>query len=184
MMAWLTASSGYLHLLAGMIVAGAGAGLVTVPLASTAVGVVPSAKAGTASGINATARQVGLAAGVAAPGAVLTTRTQQSVAAQLGHTSLAGQAAHIASGVSASSAPAASVPPGLGPAATRLITQAVRTGFADGLNEILIVGAVVAFAAAVLSLLLIRHRDFVPPPTAPASPQAESAVTLPAPTTG
>jgi EmrB/QacA subfamily drug resistance transporter len=184
MMAWLTASSGYLHLLPGMIVSGAGAGLVTVPLASTAVGVVPVAKAGTASGINATARQVGLAAGVAALGAILTTRTQQTVAAQLGHTSLAGQAAHIAGRVGASSAPAASVPPGLGPAAARLITQAVRTGFTDGLNEILVIGAVVAFAAAVFSLLLIRARDFVPPPTAPAGPQPEPAVTEDAPTTG
>ena len=165
MMAWLTVSSGYLHLLPGMIVAGAGAGLVTVPLASTAVGVVDLAKAGTASGINATARQVGLAAGVAALGAVLTTRTKQAVAAQLGRTALAGQAAHIASGVGASSAPAASVPPGLGPAAARLVIQAVSAGFADGLNEILIIGAAVAFAAAVLSLLLIRGRDFVPPPT-------------------
>jgi EmrB/QacA subfamily drug resistance transporter len=184
MMAWLSASSGYLHLLPGMIVSGAGAGLVTVPLASTAVGVVSPAKAGTASGINATARQVGLAAGVAVLGAVLTTRIQQTVAAQLGHTSLAGQAAHIASGVGASSAPAASVPPGLGPAAARLVTQAVRAGFTDGLNEILIIGAVTAFAAAVLSLLLIRHRDFVPPPTAPASPRPEPAVIDGAPTTG
>jgi hypothetical protein len=75
-------------------------------------------------------------------------------------------------------------PAGLGPAAARLVTQAVRTGFTDGLNEILIIGAVVAFAAAVLSLLLIRGRDFVPPPTAPAGPQAEPAVTEGAPTTG
>jgi EmrB/QacA subfamily drug resistance transporter len=173
LMAWLSASSGYLHLLAGMIVSGAGAGLVTVSLASTAVGVVPVSKAGTASGINATARQVGLAAGVATLGALLTARTQQTVAAQLGHTSLAAQAAHIAAGVGASSAPAASVPPGLGPAAARLVIQAVRAGFADGLNEILIIGAVVAFAAAALSLLLIRRRDLVPRTTAPAGPPAE-----------
>jgi predicted MFS family arabinose efflux permease len=183
MMAGLTATSGYLHLLPGMIVAGAGAGLVTVPLASTAVGVVDAAQAGTASGMNATARQVGLAAGVAALGAVLTTRTQQAVAAQLGRTALAGQAARIASGVGASSRPAASVPPGAGPAAARLIAQAARNGFTDGLNEILIIGAAVAFAAAVASLLLIRGRDFVRPP-APAGPQAEQAVAEGAPTTG
>jgi EmrB/QacA subfamily drug resistance transporter len=175
MMAWLTASSGYPHLLPGMIVAGAGAGLVTVPLASTAVGVVDVSRAGTASGMNATARQVGLAAGVAALGAVLTTRTKQAVATQLAHTALAGQAAHIASGVGASSTPAASVPPGLRPAASRLITQAVRAGFADGLNEILIIGATVAFAAALLSLLLIRARDFVPPPMSPMSPMSPAS---------
>ena len=34
----LTAGSGWTHLIPGLIVAGAGAGLVNVPLASTAVG--------------------------------------------------------------------------------------------------------------------------------------------------
>ena len=46
---------------------GIGAGLINVPLASTAVGVVPPERAGMASGINSTLRQVGIATGVAAP---------------------------------------------------------------------------------------------------------------------
>ena len=58
------------HLIPGFIVAGIGAGLVNVPLASTAVGVVEPARAGMASGINATLRQVGIATGVAALGAI------------------------------------------------------------------------------------------------------------------
>jgi EmrB/QacA subfamily drug resistance transporter len=58
------------HLIPGFIVAGIGAGLVNVPLAQTAVGVVEPARAGMASGINATFRQVGIATGVAALGAV------------------------------------------------------------------------------------------------------------------
>jgi EmrB/QacA subfamily drug resistance transporter len=58
------------HLIPGFIVAGIGAGLVNVPLAQTAVGVVEPARAGMASGINATFRQVGIATGVAALGAI------------------------------------------------------------------------------------------------------------------
>ena len=58
------------HLIPGFIVAGIGAGLVNVPLASTAVGVVEPARAGMASGINSTFRQVGIATGVAALGAI------------------------------------------------------------------------------------------------------------------
>ena len=58
------------HLLPGFIVAGVGAGLVNVPLASTAVGVVEPARAGMASGINSTFRQVGIATGIAALGAI------------------------------------------------------------------------------------------------------------------
>jgi len=53
-----------------MIVAGVGAGLVNVPLASTAVAVVEPARAGMASGVNATFRQVGIATGIAALGAI------------------------------------------------------------------------------------------------------------------
>jgi EmrB/QacA subfamily drug resistance transporter len=74
LMTGLTVASNWTHLTAGLIIAGLGTGLVTVPLASTAVGVVDIARAGMASGINATARQVGLATGVAVLGSILTTR--------------------------------------------------------------------------------------------------------------
>jgi hypothetical protein len=97
---------------------------------------------------------------------------QDSVAGQLAHTALAGQAARIADGISASSTPAGAAA-GLAPAAARVVAQAVRAGFADGLNEILIITAVVAFVAAILSLVLIRARDFVPPPSAPSSAESE-----------
>src|SRR6185437_11773878 len=70
LMRGLTAASGWTHLLAGMVVAGVGAGLVNVPLVSTAVGVVEPARAGMASGINSTLRQVGIATGVAGLGSI------------------------------------------------------------------------------------------------------------------
>jgi len=38
--------------------------------------------------------------------------------------------------------------------------HAVRVGFISGLNEILLVGASLALVAAVLTLLLIRSKDF------------------------
>ena len=62
--------SGWTTLLAGFIVGGIGIGLVNAPLASTAVGVVPRAQAGMASGINNTFRQVGISTGIAALGAI------------------------------------------------------------------------------------------------------------------
>ena len=105
------------HLIPGFIVAGIGAGLINVPLASTAVGVVEPARAGMASGINSTLRQVGIATGVAGLGAIF---------------------AHQAAGA-----------------------QRPLTGFVDGLNAILLIGAVLALVAAATSLVLIRRRDFV-----------------------
>jgi len=67
----IDAASTWTHLVPGMIVAGIGAGFVNVPLAATAVGVVEPARAGMASGINTTFRQVGTATGVAVLGTVI-----------------------------------------------------------------------------------------------------------------
>ena len=66
-----------------MIVAGIGAGLVNVPLAATAIGIVEPARAGMASGVNTTFRQVGTATGVAALGAIFATQVRSTVTAQL-----------------------------------------------------------------------------------------------------
>ena len=117
-----------------MIVSGVGAGLVNVPLASTAVAVVEPARAGMASGINSTFRQAGIATGVAALGAIF----------------------------------AAAVPAGArGPAAAQ--------GFVDGINHILLVGSLIAFAAAVASFALIRQRDYVANTQAPPAAEAVPA---------
>src|SRR6185437_13197426 len=61
-------------LLAGFIVGGVVIGLVNAPRASTAVSVVEPRRAGMASGINNTFRQVGIATGIAALGAVFQSR--------------------------------------------------------------------------------------------------------------
>ena len=131
LMRGITPGMTWTHLIPGFIVAGVGAGLVNVPLASTAVGVVEPARAGMASGINSTLRQVGIATGVAALGAIFSS--------------------HITAGHGG--------PP--------------LDGFVSGLNAILLVGSVVALAAAAFTLVLIRPQDFVHA-TAPA-PRARAA---------
>ena len=72
LMAGLSGTSSWTHLIPGFIVAGFGAGLVNPPLASTAIGVVPPQQAGMASGVNSTFRQVGIATGIAALGTIFT----------------------------------------------------------------------------------------------------------------
>ena len=59
-------------LLAGFMVAGGGIGAVNPALATAAIGVVEPHRSGMASGINSTFRQVGIATGTAALGAVFT----------------------------------------------------------------------------------------------------------------
>jgi EmrB/QacA subfamily drug resistance transporter len=179
----ITPSDHWTHLLPGMIVAGIGAGLVNVPLASTAVGVVEPARSGMASGINSTLRQVGIATGVAALGSILASQASSSVVSHLQGTPLAGHAHTIAAAVGNGSVIQAlqSVP-----AHVRAIAAgAARAGFVDGLNEVLLIGALTAFAAAVLTFVLIRQRDFVghgapgesEPSRAQSQPARESVVT-------
>ncbi len=49
------------------------------------------------------------------------------------------------------------------PAASRgQVAAALRSAFAAGLNDLLLVTGVLAFAGALCALLLIRGRDFVP----------------------
>jgi EmrB/QacA subfamily drug resistance transporter len=119
LMRGVSVGSDWTHLLPGMIVAGVGAGFVNVPLAATAIGIVEPARAGMASGINTTFRQVGTATGVAVLGSLFARHVHPGPPAQL------------------------------------------HAGVVDGLNEIILVGACVAFVACLATLLLIRARDFV-----------------------
>ncbi len=157
LMRGLTAGSGWTHLIPGLIVAGAGSGLVNVPLASTAVGVVAPARAGMASGINSTLRQVGTATGIAALGAIFTAHLRNTVTHRLAATTLAAHAHAIAAGIGGPKA--SGVQPGLTTAARQAIAIAARAGFADSVNTILLI---------VASLTLLRGRDFAAEPAAPA----------------
>jgi hypothetical protein len=139
----------------GFIVAGVGAGLVNVPLASTAVGVVEPARAGMASGINSTLRQVGIATGVAALGSILASRVrtlfvEQAAGVPHAH-ALAGAVGngHIAQTLHA--AP---------PQARERIAHAAAASFAGALNSILLIAGLTALVAAVATIVLIRARDF------------------------
>ncbi|MBV9337048.1 MAG: MFS transporter [Solirubrobacterales bacterium] len=175
LMRGIAPSDDWTHLLPGMIVAGIGAGLVNVPLASTAVGVVEPARAGMASGINSTLRQVGIATGVAALGSILASQSSSATIQHLQGTPLAGHARALAASVSNGSAAQAirAVPEQL----RGLAAGAAKSGYIDGLNEILLIGAIVAFVAAALTLVLIRQRDFVghgaPADGAPGQAQAQ-----------
>jgi hypothetical protein len=159
LMRGLTPSSEWTHLPAGMIVSGIGGGLISTPLVSTAVGVVAPARAGMASGINATLRQVGIATGVAGLGTILASHVRTSVVDGLSSTALAGHAHTIADAISTGGAPQAiaSTP---GPL-RGLVAGTARAAIVSGLNTILLIAAVASFAAAAASFVLIRERDFV-----------------------
>ena len=93
LMARLGPSSTWTVLVPGFVVAGVGAGMVNPPLASTAVGVVEPRRAGMASGINSTFRQVGISTGVAALGSIFGSEVSRELRRDLG--SVRGLAAQV-----------------------------------------------------------------------------------------
>ncbi len=172
----LTPADGWTHFLPGFLVAGIGTGLVTTPLASTAVGVVDQDRAGMASGINSTFRQVGIATGVAALGSILASLVRSQVGASLAGTPLAAHSAQLGTAVgSGSLAEAAKAVPAQ---YHNLLFSAGRAGYVHALNEVLLIGAIIAGIATVSSLLLIRQKDFLGMGAgAPPSPDAPEMVT-------
>jgi len=159
LMRGLTGHSHWTALLPGFIVGGAGIGLVNPALASTAIGVVPPQRSGMASGINTTFRQVGIATGIAAFGAVFQTVISSHLASSLAGTPGATNSGQLARAVAGGEAPSVlhAVPASLRPQATRI----VHSAFAGGLNEILLIAGIVALTGAVLAVALVRGSDFV-----------------------
>lgn len=140
LMSGLDAASGWTALLVGFLFAGAGVGMVNPPLASTAIGVVPPQHSGMGSGINSTFGQIGIATGIAAYGAIF----QSSLASKLPD----GPPGDVL---------AFAPPTVLGPGRR----EELLTAYAQSLNELLVIGAVVALAGAICALALVRPRDFV-----------------------
>jgi hypothetical protein len=109
-----------------------------------------------ASGINATMRQVGVEPGVAGLGTILVSHVRDSVVTGLDHTAIAGHdAATRARPLSTGGPPQAIAS---APTVRCLVAGTARSALMGGLNTILLIAAIVSFAAAVASFLLIRER--------------------------
>jgi EmrB/QacA subfamily drug resistance transporter len=158
LMRGLTPTSQWTALLPGFIVAGFGVGVVNPVLASTAIGVVPPQRSGMASGINNTFRQVGIATGIAALGALFESTITHKLAPALVGTPAAGKAAQIAHAVAGGGTQKV-----LATVRGSLHARAdagIHVAFAAAMNDILLVGGLVALSGAVLALVLVRARDF------------------------
>jgi EmrB/QacA subfamily drug resistance transporter len=171
LMSGLTTSDGWTALLPGLIVAGVGVGIVNTVIADVALSVVPTERSGMAAGINDTFRQVGIAVGIAAWGALFTARGASKT------TSLAPQARghgrELVEAVSAGKLHRAldALPAGVG----RALAHAARAGFVSGLNEILLFGGALSLLGAFVALLLVREREIEREPLEPAQIPAPAA---------
>ncbi|MFE2474762.1 DHA2 family efflux MFS transporter permease subunit [Streptomyces sp. NPDC059389] len=174
--AWMTdAGDGWPVLVPGLLVTGLGVGMATPALAAAAMGAVAPARAGMAGGALNTARQLGMALGVAVLGAVFQAGLRDGLAGSgQGH----GTAEALASGRAGQLL-------ATGPAARVWVEEA----FASGLRGTFLTSGLMGLAGALLVLVLVRTTAgaqtrgqvqapaaaAVPAPAAGGSPESERA---------
>jgi len=159
LMSGLHVDSGWAALLPGFIVAGVGVGLLNPVIADVAVSVVAKERSGMAAGINDTFRQVGISVGVAAWGAIFLGQGAERITSLTAGTPAA--AAHHSRALleTASAGRLGSALTAVPRSARAAVASAAREGFLSGLNTILLVGALVSFAGAIVALWLVRERE-------------------------
>jgi EmrB/QacA subfamily drug resistance transporter len=135
--------SGYLLLLAGLVLLGAGAALATTPATTAIVSSLPPAKQGVASAVNDLAREVGGALGIAVLGSALTDRYHAGVPHLV-----AGTPPDLAHRAHEALPAALVLAERLGPRGAALAAKA-QAAFVDGLGLAMMIAASSVFAAAV-----------------------------------
>ncbi len=157
-------NSDWTALLLGGILAELGTGATNPFVGAVALGAAPRSRSGMAAGLNATARYLGIAVGVAGLGTILEGRVSGQLDSLLGSEEGEALAGVVSTG---NIEGAAALVPAGGQAE---VADAANIAFVSGMNEIFLVGAVIAFAGAALALLLIRggdmHREADPAPAA------------------
>src|SRR4051812_47183208 len=154
LMGGIDAGSEWTTLLGGFLVAGAAVGLINPVVADVAVSVVPKEMSGMAAGINDTFRQVGVALGIAVWGAIFVGHGASKVVELTAGTRAASGGRPRALVEAASSGNLHQALAALPPGARQSVGHAAREGFLAGFNDVLVLGGLVGFAGAALSLWL------------------------------
>ena len=167
------ADASYRHFWWLLPLIGLGMGLTITPITATVMARVPAARAGMASAVSNTARELGGVLGVAVLGSVLTSRMASSLRDRLAAQGV--PAAERDRLVAAAAGGTGHPQPGTGGSAA--VQSAVNAAFVDGLHLAELTGCVVLVAGAVVSLLLVRGgRDH--------SRRSPAAATVPGPGRG
>jgi EmrB/QacA subfamily drug resistance transporter len=149
----LTADSSWTVLVPGFIVAGIGMGVSSAVVSSAALNSVEANRAGMATGTVNTLRQVGVAVGVAALGAIFTHRTSSAATSDLAGSGTPSQIGKLAEAIAsgAGTKVTAAVPEPMRAA----LGHAARAATASGLNSVLFVGALACGVITVITVVLI-----------------------------
>jgi EmrB/QacA subfamily drug resistance transporter len=165
LMSDIQASSAWTVLLPGFIVCGIGIGVANPVIASASVAVVPHQRSGMASGSSNTFRQVGIATGIAALGAIFQSQVQSGTMRALA-ASATGREVATRGGSQLSAAitgggvreAARAIPVA---SARQSLLDAYRLGFTTTFNHLMTISTVVALVGSLAAYALVRQRDFV-----------------------
>ncbi|WP_329620432.1 MFS transporter [Streptomyces sp. NBC_01255] len=150
MQATLDAGSSGSSLVAGLVVAGLGVGLVTPSLSAAALATVPPERGGMVGGAVNTFRQLGFALGIAGFGLIFQSRIESVLKAD-GSVPDPHEAA-----VALSGGQARSIVAGWPEGERAEMAHLVREAFASGLNAVLVVAAALGAAASLLVVATVR----------------------------
>jgi predicted MFS family arabinose efflux permease len=152
LMRGLSPGDDWTALLLGFLLAGIGIGMTNPALATAAIGVVEPRRSGMASGINSTFRQVGVATGIAAWGAIFQHQVTAKFLAEAGPAGDRFRGANVADFVSFG---------GAQKTGNATVIRIAESAFDSGLNHILLIAGIVALVGAALTAVLVRPADFV-----------------------
>jgi EmrB/QacA subfamily drug resistance transporter len=161
-----TTSSGYPHLLAGLVVLAIGLSFAMVPATESIMGSLPPAKAGVGSAMNDTTRQIGGALGVAILGSILSSSYSSSIVRSV-RSLPAPIVAAAKSGVGAALVVGAQI----GGPAGQAVIAAAKAAFVHAMDRGLEVGAAVALLGALVAAVWLPNR----PQDASATPATSRA---------
>jgi EmrB/QacA subfamily drug resistance transporter len=161
-----TATATYAGAVAGIVIAGSGAGLVLPAATASVMGSVPDGSTGVGSATNGTVLQLGGALGVAIIGSLLTTRyeSRMTTAAARYHVPLA-----ITRTIRGSVGGALDAAARMGGALSHEVEHSARSAFVSGMDLGMLTGATLAITGGLLALVFIpgwptrRRREERPP---------------------
>lgn len=150
-----TVASGYADIVFGLVVAGAGVGLVLPAATESVMGSLPSGETGVGAATNNTFMQVGGALGVAVIGSLLTTRYQDDMTAALSPYHVP---AAIMAVIRGSLGGALEVAARVGGAFGAALVHVARQAFMSGMDLGMVTGALVVLCGAVVAFVVLPPR--------------------------
>ena len=139
-----------------VVVLGLGMAVSVAPLTTTVMGAVPANRVGIASGINNAVSRTAALLAIAALGIVMLHIFNRSIDSRLSRLEVSPEVRQSLDDQRINLA-AATIPQDIGPSMRQVLRQAINESFVAGFRRVMLVGAVLALASGITSLLLINR---------------------------